>query len=143
MLFGVFRLTVPVLAMLMLLRTADAQIVVTAPREGALVCPRTEVVGRLERQAKSAKIEELWIILHPKVVDDCWIQNVVSVKPDGTWSGFVNFGKPTQEHDNLPYEFKVVTLSARPKIGKTSCWPTGRLVSDLVTVKRRPNKECK
>ena len=120
-----------------------AQIEVDAPTSGMQVCPLEEVTGKIEGPALDSSKGELWIVVHPKRVGDCWVQNPVSVAPDGHWSGYANFGNPIAEHDGLPFEFKVMALTTKPTVGKIVCWPTTSWVSAVVTVSRRPTSQCK
>jgi len=122
---------------------AQAQIVVNTPKSGMQVCPVNEISGRISGPAMAASNAELWIVVHPKLVGDCWVQDPVSVAPDGSWSGYAHFGERISDHDDLPYEFKVMVLTAKPTVGKITCWPTTTWVSPVVTVTRRPTGQCR
>jgi hypothetical protein len=121
---------------------AEAQIVVNTPVNNSQVCPLAEISGKIDGAAKTAAKDELWIIVHPKLVGDCWVQDPVSVAPDGTWSAYAHFGEPIAAHDGLPYEFKVMVLTTKPTVGKTVCWPASSWVSPVTTVTRRPTSQC-
>ena len=128
---------------MILAQRAEAQISVDSPKSGALVCSMTEISGTIRGDAKVAAKDILWIVVHPKLVGDCWVQDPVSVASDGTWSAYLYFGEPVSAHDGLLFEFKVLALSTKPSVGKTVCWPDATWISPLVTVTRRQSTQCR
>ena len=129
-------------AALLYAAAVSAQVAITTPADQSVVCPITKVTGQIDGAARSAANGELWIVVHPMLIGSCWVQAPASIGSTGKWTAYIHFGERIADHDGKPFEFKAMVLTARPTVGKTTCWPASAWSSPVTSVTRDKLSNC-
>jgi hypothetical protein len=112
---------------------SDSKIAITTPCDGARVSQRQFVGGTV-----SDSNAQVWVIIHPMVTSDYWVQPNVTVREGGKWKVLCYFGEPIQEHSGRPYE---VMAFVNPKETlregqQLPSWPGAQSKSQAIEVVR-------
>ena len=114
--------------------TQDGSIVINSPQDGARVPGQPIVEGVI-----SDERAEVWVMVHPMVTSDYWVQPRVTIRRGGVWRVQVYIGRPGSIDVGKHFEVMAV---ANPKEalreGKVlGTWPYAQWRSDVIEVIRR------
>jgi hypothetical protein len=103
------------------------------PSQNEAVAVRHEVVGKVPEKGTT-----VWVIVHPRMTPDCWVQSPSISNSDGSWRVMAQFGENRPEHSGQHYEIRALTdPKGKLTVGKTACWPDAGSYSDSVYVVRK------
>lgn len=107
---------------------------ITAPKEGQEVPERPNVEGIVDDASS-----DVWVVLHPLEVSECWVQPEVFVHDDGSWITSIYVGRPGRADLGKQFQIRAVVNPVDDlKEGDiVRCWPEAEAQSDLVVVKRK------
>jgi hypothetical protein len=112
---------------------ASSELTITLPKDGEAVPERPEVEGIAHPGA------EVWVIVHPTLVSDYWIQPRLTVRADGKWRVNVYIGRPGNLDVGKHFEIMAVANPKRAlKEGDIlHYWPEAAAKSKLIEVVRK------
>ena len=116
-----------------LANVAQAEVTITTPTNGAAVCARHQVAGRVSGPTTAAAMGKVWVVVHPKLTPDYWVQQSADVGENGDWNQYPYFGEAGQ-HVGAPYEIKAFAApSIALRVGQILAgWPPAAFQSALV-----------
>lgn len=107
-------------------------VAIKSPIEGQIVMPLTDVSG-----TAAEGINRVWVVIHPTLTADCWVQGVAIVDDDHTWIlKKAHFGDAGSS--GAPFEVRALTDPPQSiKVGVTQCWPDAPTYSRAINVTRQ------
>ncbi len=120
------------------LSSAYAQVVISEPGTGNVVCALQKVTGTLAPAPTGDADKAVWVVINSMLTPgDYWVQDPGTVEGNGHWTLYVHFGEAGQNVE-APFEFRAFVRPNRPlTVGKTiSQWPSATWSSDVVRVTR-------
>jgi hypothetical protein len=131
------EMLVPMAAILGLVAIGPAEaqpapLSITSPRNAQTVVPLTDVAGTAPEG-----VSRVWVIVHPTLTADCWVQGMALVDPDHTWRfAKAHFGNAKAA--GAPFEVRALAFPATSlQVGKAVCWPDAATYSAAVNVVRQ------
>lgn len=118
--------------------SAAAQVTITSPHDSGSVCQSQRIAGTVEGQAKEDASKTVWIVIHPKLVANYWVQIPATFNARGQWTSYANFGRPGLQDQDAPFEFRgFVKPGGDLRPGQVlNQWPSARWSSEVLDVKR-------
>lgn len=115
-----------------LLAQQSLDITIENPASQARVKPRDTISGKV-----SDPNATVWVVIHPKLTSDFWVQPPVTVDNDGTWEVEGHFGREGAVDSGKPYEIRAFANPAGELVeGLRTDWPSGAAKSRVIKATR-------
>ena len=108
-------------------------LIITEPKDGIVVGPEYIIRGRV-----LDKTAAVWVVVHPALTEEYWVQDKATIDEDGQWSARVTIGRPGIIDTGKPFEIMAIA-GPKKEIREGDIreeWPEGQWKSQLLKVTR-------